>query len=325
MLIIYIKKCRIKSLLALLLAASICGCGQEVQQTGTGNTIELVEPVTEGVNGEKAAYRNIYNYKTYSAAIYPVITEYSYAKATKLEGYEVFFGESVEKNDTLAFGSTEELDKQIENMEERIATMDEDIAEAEKELNESLAPDKNQVGTYKWAYEAYLNGEAPAETIPSADGSGMVANPEYAAWQKEQKRWEGQYRILAHSIYMREEAFRQRKELYELERAYLCAQLNDLKASRKENLLVAKSAGQVVALSLKDSAYMDAEESVIAVGDMGQKILRTEYISKSDLAKVKEYYALINGERYEVKYIPMSNEEYTKITAAGEKDRKSVV
>ncbi len=324
-----IKRSKIKSLLALMLAASLCGCSGEAQQTGAGAEIALVEPVVEGVSGEKAEYRNIYNFKTYSASIYPVITEYSYAKAMQMEGYDVFFGESVQKNDTLVHGSTESLDEQIENMEERIATMDENIAETQKELEEKLAPDKNQLGTYKWAYEAYLNGQAPAEMIPSSDGSEMVPNPEYAAWQRELEKWEGQYRILNHSIYMQEEAFRQSKELYELERAYLCEQLADLKSSRKDNLLSAKQEGVVVGLAIRGISqrdasltkyeYMDAEESVVAVGNMDTKILKTDYISKSDLSKVKEYYALINGKRYEVRYIPMSNEEYTKITTAGEK------
>ncbi len=324
-----IKRSKIKSLLALMLAVSLCGCGADAKQTGAGAEIALVEPIVEGVSGETAEYRNIYNFKTYSASVYPMITEYSYAKGMQLEGYDAFFGASVKKNDTLVHGSTQSLDDQIESMEERIATMDEDIAEAQKELEEKLAPDKEQLGTYKWAYEAYLNGQAPAEMIPAADGSGMVSNPEYAAWQKEQTRWEGQYRILNHSIYMQEEAFRQRKELYELERAYLCDQLAALKSSRKENILSAKKDGIVVGLAIRgvtddDAAltkyrYMDAETSVVAVGDMSTKILKTDYISRSDLSKVKEYYALINGKRYEVKYIPMSNEEYTKITAAGDK------
>lgn len=325
-----IKRSKIKSLLALVIAVSLCGCGTEAQQTGAGSEIALVEPVVEGVSGEKAEYRNLYNFKTYSASIYPMIKEYSYAKAMQVEGYDVFFGEEVQKNDTLVHGSTESLDDQIENMEERIATMDESIAEAQKELEEKLASDKEQLGTYKWAYEAYLNGQAPAEMIPSADGSEMVANPEYAAWQKELTRWEGQYRILNHSIYMQEEAFRQRKELHDLERAYLCEQLVALKASRKDSLLSAKEEGMIVGLAIRKSndrwdatltqyGYMDAEQSVVAVGDVNTKILKTDYISKSDLAKVKEYYALINGKRYEVRYIPMSNEEYTKITASGEK------
>ncbi len=323
-----IKRNRVKSLLALILAVSLCGCGQEAQQTGAGTEIALLEPVVEGVSGEKAEYRNIYNYKTYSASVYPVITEYSYAKAIQVEGYDAFFGENVKKSDTLVHASTESLDTQIENLEERIATMDEEIAEAQKELEEKLAPDKNQLGTYKWAYEAYLNGQAPAETIIAEDGS-TVTNPEYTSWMREMERWEGQYRILNHSIYMQEEAFRQSKELYELERAYLCDQLTALKASRKENVLSAKQDGVVVALAIrgvtKDDAAltkyraMDAEASVVALGDMSTRILKTDYISKSDLSKVKEYYALIDGKRYEVRYIPMSNEEYTKITAAGEK------
>ena len=47
-----IKRSKLKSLLALVLAVSLCGCGKEAQQTDGGNAITLLEPVVEGVIGE---------------------------------------------------------------------------------------------------------------------------------------------------------------------------------------------------------------------------------------------------------------------------------
>ena len=118
-----IKKRVISSLLACVLAFSFAGCSGEAKETAGEAEVALVEPVVEGVSGEKAAYRNIYNYKTYSAFVYPTVTEYSFSKTTEVEEYKVFWGEAVEKDAVMVAGSTEDLDEQIEAMEEKIASL----------------------------------------------------------------------------------------------------------------------------------------------------------------------------------------------------------
>ncbi len=313
-----IKKRVMSSLLAAVLVFSFAGCGQEAQNTSGEAGAALVEPVIEAVSGEKAAYRNLYNYKVYSASVYPTVKEYSFAKTTEIENYGAFWGGSVEDKSVLAYGSTETIDEQIENMEERIADMDENIVKTQEKLDEGLAPDLEEEKRLIQVLGEF-DQRKPPETVQAADGSGTVTNPEYSKWESERRVFEGKYRILSHDIDMRQESFRQQKELYELERAYLVEQLNDMKTSRKENVVYAKESGEVVALKLKDSAQMNAEEAVVAVGNTTEKILRTDYISKSDMAKAQEVYALINGVRYEVEYVPMSNDEYTEITAEGGK------
>ncbi len=320
-----IKKRVTSSLLAAILMLSFAGCGQEPQSVSS-QEVALVEPVVEAVIGEKAAYRNLYNYKVYSATIYPTVREYAFTATTELADYGAFWGEEVKKNETLAFGSTESIDEQIENMEERIATMDENILEAQADLEESLAPDKLQEANWESIVKVYEAGtNKPAEMVPASSldptttSTEMVTNPAYTEYMNTWRMFEGKYRIIAHSIDMREVAFEQQKQLYELERAYLVEQLNEMKASRKKNVIVAKEGGEVVALALGDSAQMSAEQPVVAIGNMEEKILRTDYISKSDMSKADDVYALINGKRYEVEYVPMSNEEYAEITAEGGK------
>lgn len=312
-----IKKRVISSLLACVLAFTFAGCGGGAEETAGEAGVALVEPVIEAVSGEKAAYRNIYNYKTYSAFVYPTVTEYSFSKTTQIEEYKAFWGELVEENTVLMVGSTEDIDKQIEDMEEKIASMDENIIKTQQKLDESLAPDLEEEKRLIQVLNEF-DQRKPAETIVDESGA-TVTNPEYSKWQSERRVFEGKYRILAHNIDMRQESFRQSKELYDLERAYLVAQLGDMKAERKNNTVTTKVAGEIVAINMRDSAYRDAEEPVIAIGDMEQKVLMTDYISKADMSKAVDVYALMDGKRYEVEYVPMSNEEYTKITADGSK------
>ncbi len=369
---------RRKQGLSLLLAAalifSLCGCNATVEEA-SGKEIELIEPVNAVSNTEAAAYRNLYDVTVYSATVYPVVREYSFAGETQIEGFGAFLGEKVLKGEALAYGSTETIDGQIEAMEERIAAMEEEIARAEETLQENLAEPKEKVKWLAGVVEAYekvrpeekvyestleesedeagdqgdntvsggdssgagnhnKNSEESSSTGGSGDNGGddsdgqetekedkLVTNPAYLAWEKEADVFIGQYRILKHSINVQEENLRQKKELYELEHAYYLEQLEALKEQRSEYILTAKAAGEVMAVP--EAGYgtyrAAAEEMVIAVGNTGEKLLKCDFINKTDVAAAKDLYALIDGVRFEIEYQPMDSDEYAKLTAAGEK------
>lgn len=363
---------RRKQGLSLLLAAallfSLCGCNGTVEEAG-GKEVELIEPVNAVSDTEAAAYRNLYDVTVYSATVYPVVREYSFAGETQIEGFGAFLGEKVLKGQALVYGSTETIDGQIEAMEERIAAMEEEIARAEETLQENLAEPKEKVKWLAGVVEAYEKVK-PAEkvyastleegeednTVSSGDSSSagnhkenseessstgesgdngsdgddrngqetedkLVINPAYLAWEKEADVFIGQYRILAHSIHVQEENFRQKKELYELEHAYYQEQLEAWKEQRREYILTAREAGEVMAVPEAGyGAYQaGAEEMVIAVGNTQEKLLKCDFINKADVAAAKDLYALIDGVRYEIEYQPMDSDAYAKLAAAGEK------
>lgn len=337
-----IKKQGLSLLLAALMVFSLSGCGQEVQETTSGKNIELVEPVNVASNVEKVAYRNLYDCKVYSAIVYPTITEYSFPKRMTTDGKGSFLGDSVKKGTVLLYGSTKEIDKQIENMEERIADMDASMVEALQNLNDSIAepieeekrlksivegfekkkPDELILSSKLKKEESVSDGDAVTEDDVTEDK--LVPNPEYEAWKKEADVWIGKYRITAHNIDMQEEAYRQRKELYDLERAYLMEQLQSLKDSRSECILRADGNGEVVAKKSSDDPRrveytIEEEVAAVAVGDMENLVLQSDYINKGEIAGADDYYALIDGVRYEVEYHPISTDEYKKITENGNK------
>lgn len=338
-----IRKQGISLLLSAIMAFSLCACGQEVQQTA-GSQIELVEPVSVANNVEKAARRNIYDCQIYSATVYPSITEYSFDKNMQVDGRGAFWGDSVKKGDTLIYADTEEIDKKIEDMEKRIAEMDEAMTEELQNLNDTLAEPIEEEKRLATIVEIYKNAE-PEEMIPapkqetetdketgeSAEGSQaaeqteqpeMIKNPAYETWYKENEMWTGKYRILAHNIDMQEEAYRQHKELYDLERAYLAEQLADMKKERSSSILKAKEDGVVVAKKMGEdygTYTAQPDQALVAVGNMDVKVLKSDYINKAKAASAKDLYAVIDGVRYEVEYHPMDNDEYTKLTEGGGK------
>ncbi len=321
-------------LLSTLLLFSMSGCGQQQVQEAAGKNIELLEPVNVVESTEKAAYRNIYNYKVYSANVMPQIQEYAYDEAMEIESCKAFWGETVKKGATLMSSSTKKIDEQIEDKEEFIADMEESMAEAEATLEENLAEPREEEKRLENILDN-LTKQKPAEKIPASelkdeagnavsDGdsvAGEVTNPAYEAWQREYTMWEGKFRVHAHNIDMQEESMRQRKALYELDHAYQLELLKELKESRKGNLLTSSIEGEVVAMSLQNygTYKAEAEEPIIAVGDIETKILKTEFINKTNIASAADIYAMIDGVRYEVEYQPMDSDEYAKLTAAGKK------
>lgn len=329
-----IKKQGMSLLLAALMVFSLSGCGQEMQETTSGKSVELVEPVNAASNVEKVARRNIYDCKVYSAIAYPTITEYSFAQRTNTDGSGAFLGDTVKKGDVLLYGNTEELDKKIEDMEERIANMDESMVEALKNLNDSIAEPKEEEKRLESIVENFEKSK-PREMIYASELEGaevegaedkLVTNPEYQKWKRESDEWTGKYRMTAHNIDMQEEAYRQRKEMYDLERAYLMEQLQSLKDSRGECILKADKIGEVVAKKSAEDNYgysvnftANEDVPVVAVGDMDNLVLKSDYINKGEIAGADDYYALIDGLRYEVEYHPISTDEYKKLTENGGK------
>lgn len=250
----------------------------------------------------------------------------------------------------------ESMEERITNMEEEIAEAEKTLSENLAEPKEKLKWLKDCVDAYekvKPAEQVYAstleenNDEAEEDTAgtvsggdsvvgdePATDKDGgdaaeqeepkedkLVSNPAYAAWEKEANVFIGQYRILAHSINVQEENFRQRKELYELEHAYYLEQLEALKAQRSEYLVTAKAAGEVMAVpEVGYGTYRAAaEEMIVAVGDTEEKVLKCDFINKADVAAAKDLYAVIDGVRYEIEYQPMDTDEYSKLSATGAK------
>lgn len=306
-----------------LLAAfvSVClilsgtGCGEAVPES-LPEDVALLEPVDVPDIYETAAVRNLYQIKSYSGSISPYVEEYSFENRQTFAAYAAYPGERVKRGGTLVDANTENIDAEIERLEKSIAEADETYQEYRKEADERLDKLEQKDAQYskimdnfeKLKPEEFLDIEQP-------DGAeGKEPNPDYEAWNRDRLRWEGEYRRNLQSLLECREELRQREELYDMDRAYSLSRLEHLKEQRRRSRLLSGMEGNVVAIRYYNAGdYIPGGVSVMAVGDTERKLIRCEFISASAIRTAKDVYALIDGERYEIEYEPMSADEYARL------------
>lgn len=306
-----------------LLAAfvSVCiilsgtGCGEAVPES-LPEDVALLEPVDVPDIYETAAVRNLYQIKSYSGSISPYVEEYSFENRQTFAAYAAYPGERVKRGGTLVDANTENIDAEIEKLEKSIAEADESYQEYRKEADERLDKLEQKDAEYskimdnfeKLKPEEFLDIEQP-------DGAeGKEPNPDYEAWNRDRLRWEGEYRRNLQSLLECREELRQRGELYDMDRDYSLSRLEHLKEQRGRSRLLSGMEGNVVAIRYYNAGdYIWSEVPVMAVGDTERKLIRCEFISASAIRTAKDVYALIDGERYEIEYEPMSADEYARL------------
>ena len=334
------------------LTTAMAGCGEETRGETAAQEVELLEPVGMTGSGEAARLRNLYDADIYSATVVPYVEEYSFDEDVTLREFGAFPGESVSRGEVLAFSDTEKIDKQIEEQLKRIQDMETEFAQYEQQVREDLAEPQEEVkrladiveNLEKEKPEQYIRvpkpsegenpGEGPSEGEPSgeehpgtvsgpdADGPGEdepQVNPAYEEWEQQYNYWNGRYRISDHSVNTALLQLEQRTALYELDHDYALQQLEFLRDNKNNITIHSGIAGNVVALG--DYAYGDriaGETPIVAVGDPQRKVLKCDYINRKTAATAQEMYAVIDGVRYEVEYVPMESDEYTRLTTQGE-------
>ena len=98
------------------LMTAMTGCGEAPKQAAVTEEVKLLEPVGLSGSGEAAAYRNLYDAQVYSATVVPYVEEYGFEEDVVLDRICAFPGEAVSRGEALAYSSTENLDKQIEEL-----------------------------------------------------------------------------------------------------------------------------------------------------------------------------------------------------------------
>ncbi|MDD7333142.1 MAG: efflux RND transporter periplasmic adaptor subunit [Lachnospiraceae bacterium] len=115
-----------------------------------------------------------------------------------------------------------------------------------------------------------------------------------------------------------EMAKRHSEELYQLDLEYNSSCLERLKQKQVSYQLTSGMSGTIVSTgAYMPGTYVEAGTPLVAVADDSQKLLKCEYINKTDVAKCEDLYAFIQGKRYEVTYQPYEQAAYDKIIAEG--------
>ena len=274
----------------LLCIVMLCACGRKEISS---DKIELLDPVSATSNTEKVAYRDLFNYRLYSGFVLPYVEEYAFAKNATMKSFAAFYGQEVKKGDVLVYADAEKLEESIEalqdkiddlleNYEEKIDTLD----ERRKEIEEEMA----------WPLQVQVLQQG-------------IENPQLS-------RQIDLYNKQLEKIDLQK---KQAKETYDLEKKHYDTQMKELKAEKKEQTIVSKIDGTIVASNNYESGQTIREgDAVVAVANESQKLFRCTYMSAKTIASMQDIYAIVNGKRYEVTYIPYENSEYNKLEAKGE-------
>lgn len=277
-------------LLATVCAGTMAGCGRKTEYNPSDDIV-LHEPVNASANTEKAACRDLSQYVTYVGTVYPEVEEYSFTKNVTISQIHYYPGQEVHKGDVLVTADNTQVVKQIEAIEDQIKQLDKNYEEQMQDYDLSIADQQKNLQ-------------------PKKDWAQYSINDKWLKYQ---------IQTMELSLANTERQKQNTIELYEYDRAYLVKKLNALKQEAKVLRLVSDRDGVVVKLAehyAGDSIL--ADEGMIGIATLGEKYFKCEYISEKKINKAARYYLMINGERYDVTYIPYATGEYDTLVAKGE-------
>lgn len=284
----------------------MAACGND-SDDGSNDKITLEEPVGVSAEYDVVAERNMYSVDVYSSSVNPVVTEYSFSKDQTFKKYGATPGSTVKAGDELAYSQTKSMDKQITELSEELADFESDYAITIDNLNKDIEDAKK--AEYK-AAEPYM------EIVKFKPEENSDA---YAGWAAMALLPEGIYARAVQNRERLEQNLKQTKELHELEYQYKVNKLENIKSKVTDATIIADVDGEIVAGNFfEDGDWIEKETPILAVGDISQRVLQTEYISKGNVNKALDIYAIINGKRYELQYVNMDPEEHKQLSESGE-------
>lgn len=292
----------------------VCGCAgtqqESVQVTGIEELekeIELLDPVGVSTNYDVAGYRDIYNAEVYSCVCCPAVTEFAYSTEVPFAEYGKLPGEEIAAGEVLVYGDTVNLDEEYHLLMEEMEDKAEDYEDEMSDLLEDLYDAKQN--EYK-AGEPYMEG---INRMPEEGSAG------YDMWARGSMPAEGAYKAAVLSREKVEQSIIEKEELFALEQEYNMGRLERLENTISEARVTANTDGTVVAINpYTFGDVIQKNANVAAVGDMSNKILHTEYVSKAKIDAAEDVYACIDGKRYEAIYEVMEKDEYSGLKAAND-------
>ncbi len=179
---------------------------------------------------------------------------------------------------------------------------------------------------YVYAGKQVEKGEVLAELRDSAGEEWERLN-EQLAQMREENEYNNRYteidieiaRLSGQDVARMELLLAQRKELQAFEEKHLLEQIAVAEEERGHNQLVAPFAGTVTAIVEYREGMAFAENApLLVLSSEDGRYLQTEYIGKQEMDSFHEYYVMVDGKRYELEYLPYTEEELQQISASGE-------
>ena len=276
----YVKK-TCAAALSVMIAASSFGCSSSKDSIEIPTLIEPQNIETTTVRVERADIRV---YKSEEARVEPKGEEVCFAMDGTVERVFVKQGDFVKQGTLLAELSVEEYEEAIPKLEEQLADLlegfekeDKQLAKREKEITDDVARLKREV----------------------RQTSGDARNQRRA--QLEIKEIE-QERFLTEKESRLQDRQKQEEEIRK--------QLEELNESKNSNQLFSPIDGYVLnqPLNLIGERF-HKEDAAFVIYDGSQMYVSGSYYTEARFDKMAEHYALIDGQRVEMSYIELTEEQ----------------
>ena len=276
-----------KRALALVLSSImlISGCGRE---QANYDDIVLIDPVSSANVTETVARRTIYDYEVLDGGVFPIITEYSAAIGMKAADIGYFPGQRVSVGNVLFSGDMKDYYDQQKTIQDALDELIISYAESRR-VNEIRLRELNNFIKHR-----------SDENLPNSPYMQVIV--QQALFDKE---------LLEYQI-------NDADMIYNLDVQHYNYLLTRLAQNQADRLVTSHMNGTMVAVSnASPGALISEGTNVAAVTDGHSLNILADYRSTREIENAKEYYAIIDGKRYELTYIPYSATELSALKASG--------
>ena len=275
-----------KRALALVLSSVmlISGCGKN---GAPEDEIVLIDPVSSANVTETVARRTIYDYEVLDGGVFPVITEYSAATGMKAADIGYFPGQNVFAGNVLFSGDMKDYYDQQKSIQNTLDELIISYAESRR-VNEIKL---RELGYWIDTRDDNLENNPYMQVVIQK-----------ALFEKE----------------MLEYTINDNDLIYNLDVQHYNYLLTSLAEKQADRLVTSHMNGTMVAVSnVSPGALISEGTNVAAVTDGHSLNILAEYRSTREIENAIEYYAIIDGKRYELTYVPYSATELSALKASG--------
>ena len=270
------------------LALSIAGCkGNEEKTVKEVMVNKEQEPRTTSVK-----YRDLESANFYEGQVTYYTVELSFPKEGNFGSYNVALGDSVKEGQVLATTDTESLEEELESLTDNL---------------ERIQSDYNYAYQIKNLELDQLNIELK-ETYADIDAQEYMS-PTFTEYCSKAG-------VIANQIKAKELEIKQLTETYNVDRPYYAGLVSECRKKLGANVITAPFDGIVVAMEqVQNGDYVNTDTFYIAIADTSRLVVLTDYIQPKGYDSYIDTYALIDGKRYALEYIPIDEAVYLKIRA----------
>lgn len=287
---------RIKQIFIMIVSLALIlipGCAASKQEI-TAPQKELVEATTDLPQLITVSVGNISKSEYYDGEINPSMQVLQFPRRGTFLEYRVLLGDLVEKGQIIAV-TQPEYEQQMEDLTEVIEGLRTDY-------NNTIINYDNELETNAW--RAGQLREVIEMMDPEMDGFDDIC-------------------ISFEMILSEGEKIKVQKRQYmekaEREIAFQESKLARMQAKNGSNVIMAPEAGTITYLAdLKVGDSIGVNTYPIVLADTGKCLIQCEYINESKMERMEFSYAVKDGKRYELEYVPYEDGEYQRKNAKGE-------